>query len=172
MAASLLYDRYAARLRALVRAKLSSPLARRLDPEDIVQSVFGRFFHAAGQGNYIVPEGEDLWDLLLVITLNRIRTQEAFHRAGKRDVRLTSEADWQGPALLALARQDSAAFLRLTVDEALDRLPPLYREVVELRMAGHEVAEIARQTGRSKRTVERFLQEARRHLSTLLDMAG
>src|SRR5262245_33816112 len=63
-AAALMYNRYAARLRALVRSKLSSPLTRRLDPEDIVQSVFRRFFQSASQGNYDVPEGEDLWDLL------------------------------------------------------------------------------------------------------------
>jgi DNA-directed RNA polymerase specialized sigma24 family protein len=168
-AAALVYNRYAARLRALVRSKLSSPLTRRLDPDDIVQSVFRRFFHSVSQGNYSVPEGDDLWDLLLVITLNKVRTEEAFHRAGKRDVRLTAGGMWTGAALTALARHDSAVYFRLAVDEALERLPDLHREVVELRMAGHEVADIARQTGRSKRTVERFLQEARRQLSTLLD---
>jgi DNA-directed RNA polymerase specialized sigma24 family protein len=40
--------------------------------------------------------------------------------------------------------------------------------VVELRMEGYEVAEIAQQTGRSKRTVERILQESRNQLKVLL----
>ncbi len=39
-------------------------------------------------------------------------------------------------------------------------------------MAAHEVAEIARQLGRSKRTVERILQETRRHLRTLFEEDG
>ena len=88
-AAELLYARYADRLRALTRRKSSSALACRLDPDDIVQSVFRNFFHAAREGGYDVPPGEDLWKLLLVIALNKIRARGTFHRAAKRDVRRT-----------------------------------------------------------------------------------
>jgi RNA polymerase sigma-70 factor (ECF subfamily) len=169
-AARAIYERYAERLRALARAKCSAQLNRRVDADDIVQSVFRRFFQAAARGNYQVPAGEDLWDLLLVITTNRIRTEETFHRAAKRDVRLTDEIDFDEPYHAARGGQDdfSEAFLELAVKEVLERLPERYRIVVELRMAGYEVAEIARQTGRSKRTVERLLQESRQQLTTLL----
>ena len=61
-----------------------------------------------------------------------------------------------------------AAVLRLVLEEALARLPAAYREVIELRVEGYEVAEIARRTGRSKRTVERILQECRSSLHDLL----
>ena len=44
---------------------------------------------ACSQGDYDVPPGEELWGLLLVIALNKIRTEETFHRAAKRDVRLS-----------------------------------------------------------------------------------
>src|SRR5262245_10642032 len=88
-AAAELYARYAHRLRALVKARCSSDLARRIDPDDIVQSVFRRFFQRVSQGDYDVPAGEELWGLLLVIALNKLRTEETYHRAGKRDVRLT-----------------------------------------------------------------------------------
>jgi DNA-directed RNA polymerase specialized sigma24 family protein len=40
--------------------------------------------------------------------------------------------------------------------------------MVELRIEGYAVAEIAHQTGRAKRTVERLLQEARQRLGELL----
>jgi RNA polymerase sigma-70 factor (ECF subfamily) len=162
-AASRLYGRYVARLRALARAKLSAELSRRVDPEDIVQSVFRRFFQAARQGNYDAPRGEDLWDLLLVITLNRIRSEKSFQRAAKRDVRRTAPAGPDGCSLEAIAERDdlAGALLRMYVAEALEQLPADYRRVVELRMEGHEVAEIAGLTGRSKRTVERILQESR-----------
>ena len=40
-------------------------------------------------------------------------------------------------------------------------LPPDHRRAVELRMEGYEVREIALALGRSKRTSERLLQEAR-----------
>jgi DNA-directed RNA polymerase specialized sigma24 family protein len=44
--------------------------------------------------------------------------------------------------------------------------------MVQLRIEGYEVAEIAHQTGRAKRTVERILQESRKKLSALLQIEG
>src|SRR5262249_42208020 len=143
----------------------SADLSRRVDADDIVQSVFRRFFQAARQGNYDAPAGEDLWGLLLVITLNKIRSEKSYQRAAKRDVRRTADPG-NGFSLEQIAeRNDGAdALLRLHVEEALAQLPADYRAVVERRMEGHGVQEIARQTGRSKRTVERILQESRRAL--------
>ena len=60
------------------------------------------------------------------------------------------------------------AFLRLCVADALAKLPPSYRDVIQLRMEGHDVAEIAARCGRSKRSIERILQESRVELSKLL----
>src|SRR6266852_3168881 len=89
-AAAELYRRYAHRLRRLARRQSSSVLARRVDADDIVQSVFCAFFQAARKGYYDVPDGEDLWKLILVIALNKVRTKRTFHQAAKRDVRLTA----------------------------------------------------------------------------------
>src|SRR5262245_23793795 len=110
-AATQLYLRYVHRLRALVRANCSSQLTRRLEPEDIVQSVFRRFFRRVLKGDYDVPPGEELWGLFLVIALNKIRAEEAFHRAGKRDVRLTIDAGKAGilSGSLPGCRQDRPA---------------------------------------------------------------
>jgi RNA polymerase sigma-70 factor (ECF subfamily) len=170
-AATQLYHRYAARLRALARTQCSPHLARRLDTDDIVQSVFRIFFQAARLGNYDVPAGEHLWGLLLSLALNKIRAKANFHQAAKRDVRLTAEVDFRDPAHEADAGQDdrNGVFLQLVVREALERLPAPARKIVELRIEGHEVADIANQTGRSKRTVERVLRDARHHLRNLLD---
>jgi RNA polymerase sigma factor (sigma-70 family) len=173
-AATQLYVRYVHRLRALVRANCSSQLTRRVEPEDIVQSVFRRFFRRVLQGDYDVPPGEELWGLFLVIALNKIRAEEAFHRAGKRDVRLTVSSGEAERLLAAQAGEDEAAYavLQLTVEEALERFQPAQRQMIELRIQGHEVAEIARQTGRSKRSVERALQEVRAGLRALLEEGG
>jgi len=165
-AATQLYFRYAQRLRALVRARCSRQLSRRLEPDDIVQSVFRRFFRRVLQGDYDVPPGEELWGLFLVIALNKIRTEEAFHRAGKRDVnRVISQNDL---AALPSEVEADTAHLQLCVEDALAQLPEQYRLMGELRIQGHEVAEIASKTGRSKRTVERILQDVRSRLRQLL----
>jgi RNA polymerase sigma-70 factor (ECF subfamily) len=165
-AATELYLRYAQRLRALVRSRCSPELSRMLEPDDIVQSVFRRFFSQVLQGNYDVPPGEELWGLLLVIALNKIRTEEAYHRAGKRDVRLSNQPADVGQ--LPAPTDENAAHLQLCVEDALGQLSPSHRILVELRIQGHEVAEIAQKTGRSKRTVERILQEIRAQLRQLL----
>jgi RNA polymerase sigma-70 factor (ECF subfamily) len=170
-AADQLYRRYATRLRALVRAKTNSEMARRIDADDIVQSVFRRFFLAAREGHYDVPAGQDLWDLLLVITLNRVRTESAFHRAARRDVRRerTGESASVELSQAAQPQRSEEAILRLIVAEALGKLPPDYRAVIELRMQERPVAEIAAKLQRSKRSIERILQESRRELIHLLD---
>jgi RNA polymerase sigma-70 factor (ECF subfamily) len=166
-----LYQRYSGRIAALVRSNLSRGLSRRVDADDIVQSVFRRLFRAASQGQYSLPSGEELWDLLVVMTLNRLRSEETFHRADKRDLRLTVSLDVglepgpdgePGGALYT--------FLAVAVDEAIGLLPEHYRQVVRLRMEGYEVAEIAGRTSRSKRTVERMLQEVRERLRPTLDV--
>src|SRR5215470_14698509 len=139
-AATELYVRYVHRLRALVRARCSSELARRIEPEDIVQSVFRRFFRRVIQGDYDVPAGEELWGLFLVIALNRIRAEETFQRAGKRDVRRTEERAAGVPLDVPDQRLgDDFTVLQLTVAEAMDTLPAAQRQMLELRIQGHEV---------------------------------
>ena len=117
-----------------------------------------------------VPAGEELWRLLLVLALNKIRAKGAFHRAAKRDVRRTVASSEVDQIIPATGSHDEAAYarLQLVIDDALGQLPASYQAMVEFRIQGYEVAEIASKTGRSKRSVERILQEARRQLDTLL----
>ena len=171
-AATQLYLRYAAQLRALARAQFSAELARRLDVDDIVQSVFGSFFRRASEGCYDVPAGEELWKLLLVIALHKIRDQGSYHRAAKRDVRRTTGGETLEKTVAGPESEGEYAFLEAVVHDALEKLQPLHRQVAELRMEGYEVAEIARLVQRSKRTVERVLQEVRGQLDTLLGREG
>ena len=165
-APTLLYLRYAERLRALAAAQSSPGLAARVDPEDIVQSVFRTFFRRAAEGEYDVPEGEEIWKLLLVIALNKVRAVGAHHRAARRDVRKTVMGEVYEQALDARPGRDDEALsiLNLFVGEVLDALPPGHRPIVEQRIEGFEVAEIAARVTRSRRTVERVLQEFRRRL--------
>jgi RNA polymerase sigma-70 factor, ECF subfamily len=164
-----LYLRYAHRLHALATKQTSAELARRLDPEDIVQSVFRTFFRRVAAGHYDVPDGEEIWKLLLVIALNKIRAAGNFHKAAKRDVRRT-EGDLDDAGSGAVSGEDEVAMtvLRLVVDEALGGLPEPGRKMVELRIEGYEVAEIAERVGRSKRSVERILKDFRSRLGTLI----
>lgn len=169
-AATALYLRYAPRLRHLTTVNTSPQLARRVDADDIVQSVFRALFTGAGQGLYDVPDGEDLWKLLVVIALNKIRSAGVYHGAAKRDVRATAELERMGSEATADPDLDpDRAFLSLAVRDTLGRLTADERRVIELRMDGYEVAEVAERAGCSKRTVERLLGQARAKLKRFFD---
>lgn len=169
-AATQLYSRYVNRLGRLAETRRPRGLARCVDSDDIVQSVFRRFFRGVRQGRYDVPAGDDLWKLFSVITLNKIRTLAAFHCAAKRDVRLTAGEECLSQLPDAHPSQDADfALSQLVIEEMLAHFPLPHREIIGLRLEGHEVTEIAQKVGRSKRTVERILQEARERLRLLLD---
>src|SRR4051795_8567078 len=85
-AATELYERYAGRLIALARSRLSGKLAARFDPEDVVQSVCRSFFARARDGRLVVGQTDDLWQLLVAITLHKLRRQVKHHQVGKRAV--------------------------------------------------------------------------------------
>ena len=169
-AATELYLRYAGRLRVLADTRASPELKQRVDPEDIVQSVFRTFFRRADVGQYDAPTGDELWKLFLVIGLNKIRKVAAFHKAAKRDVRQTAAGAGfdQAVALTAGTDEEALHTLQLTIDELLAPLPESHRAIIDLRAAGHEVADIAGRTGRSRRSVERILHDFRRRLHGLL----
>ena len=164
-AATDLYLRYAPRLRALARQYCTPPYAGRFDADDVIQSVFRIFFHGAKRRVYEVPPQGELWGLLMVLALNKVRALVGHHQADKRAVRHTASVP-NMDAHPALAADDSAAaFLKLVMDEQLAALPESNRAIIQLRAEGHEVGEIARRTGRSRRTVERVLQDFRARLS-------
>lgn len=167
-AATELYTRYAERLFHLATAKVGDGLKQRVDPEDIVQSVFRTFFRRAALGQYDVPAGEELWKLFLVIGLNKIREVAVHHHAGKRDLRQTAGGD-AAEAAGGENHDIAVAALRMAIDDVLAPLPETYREIVRLRVERFEVAEIAERVGRSKRSVERILSEFQQKLHGLID---
>jgi RNA polymerase sigma-70 factor (ECF subfamily) len=170
-AATQLYLRYSQRLMQLARANTAPELGVRFDPEDVVQSVFRSFFRRASGGCYDVPEGGELWRLLLVLALNKVRGLALHHRARKRDVSQTVGS--AGLEDLAGRHEGQCAepvkILELVIEELLSNMPEVQRQMVELRIEGCSVGEIATRTKRSKRTVERVLQSFREQLAALTD---
>jgi len=168
-AATQLYLRYAGRLRALAAKKTATDLKSRIDPDDIVQSVFRTFFRRVARGEYSVPEGDELWKLFLVIALNKVRATGAFHHAAMRDTRQTTTGAEIQNSVGQANDEEALATLRLTINDLLQGLPDSSREVITMRIEGHDVNSISERTGRAKRSVERVLQEFRNALTTQLE---
>jgi RNA polymerase sigma-70 factor (ECF subfamily) len=138
--------------------------AGRFDADDVTQSVFRTFFSGVRREAYDVPEGGEIWSLLVALALNKVRNLVDRHTATKRDVRTTLAPD-ADPAEIAEHDESAATFLRLVVAEQVETLPETSREIVRLRIEGYEVGEIVTRTGRSARTVERVLQQFRTSLN-------
>lgn len=169
-AATRLYLRYAARLQALASSQTSPHLATRFDAEDVVQSVFRTFFRRAQKGLYDVPPGDELWQLLLVLALNKIRGLAVHHRAQKRDVKRTVGGTELAEVAQGMGGDEIAySALQMVVESVLGEIHEVQRRMIELRIDGHRVEDIATLTERSKRTVERVLQGFRERLSELID---
>jgi RNA polymerase sigma-70 factor (ECF subfamily) len=160
-AAAALFARYSDRVRALASNRCGGPMATRFDSDDVVQSVFRTFFHGIQQSTYQVPADGQMWGLLLVLALNKIRTLVGHHQAAKRDVNRTRSADPIHPTPATA----TADFLAVVVEDLMSHLPETNRLIVQLRLEGHEVKEIAARIGRSRRTVERVLSDFRDRLS-------
>lgn len=171
-AATQLYLRYAHRLRALAMRNTAEDLKTRVDPEDIVQSVFRTFFRRVSRGEYSVPEGEELWKLFLVIALNKVRGVGAYHHAAMRDTRATSQGSDYDIALHGPGDRDEDALntLRMTIEDLMDGLTASQRQAISMRIEGHDVETIAKKTGRAKRSIERLLQDFRKSLAAQLNM--
>lgn len=165
-AARQLFDRYVDRLVALARRRIGPRLARRVDPEDVVQSVFRTVFGRLREGQFHIQEQDDLCKLLMRVTVHKTLRQVEFHGAGKRDPGL--EAD-QGEAskervLELLDREPPPETVVAFLDELehfLSQLGPLERQVVELRLQGHSNEEIAAQLGVIDRRVRRIIERVR-----------
>ncbi len=163
-AALQLYFRYSDRLLRLASKQTAQDLAIRFDPEDIVQSVFRTFFRRAASGQYEAPEGDELWKLLLVMALNKVRAKGAFHRSKKRDIRKTHSIDSEDFAVNGDTQEIAKSILYMSLEEVIERQPENHRGIIRSRIDGMDVESIAEREKRSKRTVERVLQSFRSQL--------
>jgi RNA polymerase sigma-70 factor, ECF subfamily len=177
-AAAELFDRFTQRLLALARSRLSDRLARRVDAEDVVQSAYRSFFIGARNGRFVLQRSGDLWRLLAAITLHKARRQIEHHTAGKRAVgreAALAQGSVFGLQPELLDREPDPADVAAVVDElerVMRSLQPLHRRMVELRLQGNEVDEIATATERSERMVRLVLAQTRRELEQRCAEAG
>ena len=56
------------------------------------------------------------------------------------------------------------------IESILDKMTPSERQIVELRIQGCTITEIAERSERARRTVERILQNFRDRLGELIDV--
>jgi RNA polymerase sigma-70 factor (ECF subfamily) len=178
-AAGELVRRYAERLHGLARHLLSARLARHVDPEDVVQSVYRCFFTDARADRYTFERAGDLWRLLATMTLHKVQRQAEYHAAGKRDLSRarpfgteSSLLDLHAEVFSREPSPDEGAVLVDELECVLGPFPPLHRQIVELRLQGYLLGEIAVRTDRSERWVRRVLEQFKARLEERAALAA
>jgi RNA polymerase sigma-70 factor (ECF subfamily) len=173
-AARAVFEQLATRLVALTRRRFNRLLARKVDPEDVVQSVFKSFFARHRAGKLDVSDRDGLWNLLTLITLRKCADRAAYFLAERRD----AARETSGPATAhgrnswweAADRQprpDEALILKETVEHLFRNLDVHERPILELSLHGYTAAEISAQLGRAERSVRRLRERIRKKLERL-----
>jgi RNA polymerase sigma factor (sigma-70 family) len=170
-AARRVWEHYFRDLLALARRHLGMKVRTRVDEEDVLQSVYESVCRRQERGDFELDGRDDLWRLLVTVTLRKTRNAARQHTRERRDVRreqpaagpddiagipLAETPDW-GP------RPDEAVALAEAFQTRLELLPdPVLRRVALCRLEGYSNREIADQLGCTERSVERKLNLIRR----------
>jgi RNA polymerase sigma-70 factor, ECF subfamily len=172
-AAALIFRRYTRRLIALARRQLDTWVRDRVDPEDVVQSVYKSFFARHARGDFSLDSWDSLWALLCLMTVRKCADKADYLQAACRDVRLEIRlpGDAEGSTLWKVPGRDptpaEAALLTETIDRLLRGLEEEDRVIVVLHLQGYTLHEISDRAGRAHRTVRRVIDRARRRLLRL-----
>lgn len=172
-AAEQIFNRYVSRLIGLAGANMSDRLKRRVDPEDIVQSVYRSFYRRSEAGDFEITKSGDLWRLLAMITVNKVRKKAVFHGRKKRDAKLdlAFNSVFDGGSVDSFLEDPAVDEAAVALDELSDFMSTLadkQRLVLELKLQGLELAEIATKAKRSERTIRRILEELETSLASRL----
>jgi len=157
-----LVRQYEPLIRTEIRLRLRNPaLARAFDSMDICQSVLGSFFVRAAAGQYDLSHPQQLVQLLIAITRNKLAYQARHEQRQRRDQRrvaniavdeLEVAAGGQTPSQLAAGKELLQAFrARLSQEE---------RQLADLRAADCQWQEIAARLGGTPQARRRQLARA------------
>jgi DNA-directed RNA polymerase specialized sigma24 family protein len=176
IAAQHLWERYFDRLVHLARNKLRgrarSPAVE--DEEDAALSAFDSFCRGASAGRFpVLTDRDDLWRLLVVLTLRKaadqLERQGAVKRGGRQvaqpDVACSGE-EVDGNVLDQIVGREPTPELAVMVIEQYRRVrsrlgDATLQQVLDLRLEGYDRQEIAVRLGCAVRTVTRKLDVIR-----------
>lgn len=162
-AARDLFDKYCERLMKLAKRRIGQRMASRFDPEDVIQSAFRTFFTRVKNDEFTFEAEDDLFKLLVRLTVRKTLRRIEHHSAAKRNPNLEAaqRTDDVEPFSLVASQTVTPDMEVALIDEFQDfigNLPELDRKVIELKIQGYSTVEIAEQVGSYERKVRRVLE--------------
>ncbi len=169
-----IWEHFYEKLLNTAKARLKHLPDRIVDEEDLASEVWFDFYRGLVSNNFpICNDGEDLWQILLMLLRNEIHISSDKHMASKRDFRREEpiqlsqfRSDANSPVNEPISHEldpQVAAALEEEIERLLQALPDdNHREVVLLKLEGHTNAGIAELLNRSIVTVELRLSQTQK----------
>ena len=169
-AALRIWEHYASRLVVLVRRNLDARIRRRSGESDVLQSMYRCFCAGRLQGKSPLKSRDELWRLLVRITMCKVRNTAKYHMAACRDYR--REVGEPGSISASLIEPmnpsgptpEEAAILEEEMLEWLTRLSEEQRQLALWKLDGYTNKEIGGMISRTERAVELKLRQIREKL--------
>jgi RNA polymerase sigma-70 factor (ECF subfamily) len=184
-AARIIWERFAPRLRLLVRRHLDNRILRREDEHDILQNTFASFCQGQSAGKTAPASRKELWKLLVRITMCKVINTAHRHMADRRDFRRERCVRQQGGEgtqvphwmLDYVDRSQPRPEERMAVVEEVQRLLDMLndeelRQIVLWKLEGFTNADISDLIGKTVRSVELKLQLIRKLLDGQIDQGA
>ena len=166
-AESKLHQKFVGRLVRLASSRINARFRAKIEPEEIVQSVFVSFFRRHANGEFHFDDWNDLWALLVKITVRKCANKVDGFMSAKRNVnrevegKVSNSRDSSINAIDSEPSPEEISIFNELLDQLLDNLTDLQQSVVVLRLQGFSNLEISEKIGRSERTVYRTLNDVR-----------
>jgi DNA-directed RNA polymerase specialized sigma24 family protein len=168
IAARRIWDHYFPSLLELARNRLDRRVRQREDEEDILQDMYQSFCRRQNRGDFDLKGRDELWGLLVQMTLRKAINTAVRHRAGKRDVfRETTPLDndsevpgWVLEQIEAFGPNpaDAAALNELLEIGLQGLLDPELRQIALEKLEGRTNREIAARLDYTEVTIERKMK--------------
>jgi RNA polymerase sigma factor (sigma-70 family) len=175
-AETVVFRRFVHQLIALAARQFDAWIRDQADVENIVLSAYKSFYCRHQQGEYDLASWEELWALLVMITLHKCTKRRKYLRAARRDVgRQVPLAGRNDGATWLPDRSptpEEAAILTETLEQLFQAMAPVDRPLVEQILMGYTAEEVAERLDCSERTVRRVRQRAKLQLQKLIAAPG
>lgn len=174
------WDDFGDAMKQLADRRISPALQRRVDSEDVVQSVCRTFFRRAHEGEFLIEDDNSLWRLLCAITVAKTRMHVRFHKRQRRDVSSEQHLDAVqadgSPTMPEVAGSgtlpDEQVAFADQFRHLVEQLDEDESRVLELKLQQMGNGQIAEQLGSSERTVRRIMarikDQLEREMGTLM----
>jgi RNA polymerase sigma-70 factor, ECF subfamily len=154
------YQRFFGTIRCAAHRLMSPKLRRRVDADDVAQSVFREFYQRDSDRQCDFENTTAVRSYLWAIMANKVRNAAQFHRAAKRNVMLEESAFshvTRAHGQSRLPPSDQWVAVADEVEYLTRGFSPRDLEILRLSMEGHGTPHIADAVGCSRWTVRRVL---------------